>query len=150
MSVVGFDFGTTNSLISTIVGGRAINFLDEENLPIPSVVSYAGGRTVVGRKAKEKLAGAGLGVVGSIVRSPKSLLGRQSVFVDGIERTPVDIVGDVISYVVGEAKKGPRGRGLGPVTSAVVTIPVVMDGQRRAALRDAFRLAGLGIQAVRT
>ena len=39
---VGFDFGTTNSLISVIVGDRAIDVTDEEDLPFPSVVRYEG------------------------------------------------------------------------------------------------------------
>jgi len=146
MSVVGFDFGTTNSLISVVVGGRAVNFLDDEGMPVPSVVSYEGGRTVVGKEAKQKLAGAGLGVVGSTVRSAKLLLGKESVFVDGVERKPVEIVRDVVTHVVREASRGRRGKDLGPVKSAVVTIPVVMEGYRRAALRDAFRMAGIGIK----
>src|ERR1044072_8466862 len=85
MSVIGFDFGTTNSLVSVIKGNRAINFLDDEGLPIPSVVCYEGNRTIVGREAKERLSKAGLGVHGNIVRSPKMLLGDESVFIEGSE-----------------------------------------------------------------
>lgn len=144
MSVVGFDFGTTNSLISYISGGRAINLLDEEGLPVPSVVCYEGAKTIVGRDAKERLGEAGLGVKGNAIRSPKVLLGRESVFVEGVERSPVDIVRDVVEYVATSAQKS-RGRDLGRVNSAVVTIPVDMEGYRRAALRDAFRSAGIGI-----
>lgn len=48
MHVVGFDFGTTNSLISVIQGKRAINFTDDEGLPIPSVVCYEGSAKIVG------------------------------------------------------------------------------------------------------
>lgn len=32
MSVVGFDFGTTNSLISIVQGDRVISFNDEQGL----------------------------------------------------------------------------------------------------------------------
>jgi actin-like ATPase involved in cell morphogenesis len=145
MSVVGFDFGTTNSLISVVRGNGAINFLDDERRPIPSVVCYEGKQTIVGREAKERLAGAGLGVQGNSVRSPKTLLGRDSVFIEGVERHPVDIVADVVRHVVQEAKSGGRGRDLKEITSAVVTIPVDMHGNRRRALRDAFRLAGVSI-----
>jgi len=83
MNVVGFDFGTTNSLISLIKGDRAISFFDDVGLPIPSVVCYEAGSTIVGRDAKRRMATAGLGVYGNIVRSPKMLLGQESVFVDG-------------------------------------------------------------------
>ena len=96
MAVVGFDFGTTNSLISIVQGGRVISFNDEQGLPMPSVVCYEGSKTIVGREARERLSKAGLGVQGNVVRSPKTLLGRESVFVGGVERSPVDIVRDVV------------------------------------------------------
>ena len=145
MKVVGFDFGTTNSLISTIQGNRAINYLDDEGLPIPSVVCYEGSSTIVGREAKERLAEAGLGIKGNVIRSPKFLLGQESVFVEGVEKNPVDIVSDVVGFVAKLAQEGRRGRELGSVERAVVTIPVDMEGHTRAALRDAFRSAGMSI-----
>lgn len=145
MSVVGFDFGTTNSLISLIKGGRPINFLDEEGLPIPSVVCYEGGRTIAGGEAKRRLSEAGLGVKGNVVRSPKVLLGRETVWIEGVEHSPVDLVADVVKFVCRQASSGRRGRDLGEVERAVVTIPVNMEGYRRAALRDAFRQAGVSI-----
>lgn len=145
MKVVGFDFGTTNSLIASIKGGRAINYLDDEGLPIPSVVCYEGTSTIVGRDAKERLAEAGLGIKGNVIRSPKFLLGQDSVFVEGVEKNPVDIVADVVDFVARLAKSGRRGRELGAVERAVVTIPVDMEGRKRAALRDAFRSARISI-----
>lgn len=145
MTLVGFDFGTTNSLLSVVRGGRVTTFL-EDGLPIPSVVCYEGQRVIVGRDARLRLEGAGLGVKGNTVRSPKTLLDRGSVHVDGVERRPVDIVADVVRHVVQTARSGPLGRDLGQVGDAVVTIPVTMEGRRRAALRDAFRLAGVRIQ----
>lgn len=145
MSVVGFDFGTTNSLVSLVQGNRAINFLDEEGLPVPSVVCYEGSKTIVGRDAKQRLGEAGLGIKGNVIRSPKILLGKESVFVEGVERNPIDIVADVVSYVANQAQSGRRGRNIKRLDRAVVTIPVDMDGQRRAALRDAFRIAGINI-----
>ena len=145
MAIFGFDFGTTNSLVSIIQGGRAISFLDDEDLPVPSVVCYEGGKTIVGRGAKERLAEAGLGIHGNIIKSPKTLLGQESAFVEGINRSPVDIVSEVIRYVSQQVSASPRGRKLGNVTHAVVTIPVGMVGYQRVALRDAFRKAGISI-----
>ena len=143
MNVVGFDFGTTNSLISIVRGGRTINFLDEQQRPIPSVVCYEGAKKVLGRPAKERLAQAGLGVQGNIVRSPKMYLGRESVFIEGVEKSPVEIVADVVRHVYDEARES--GRELRDVEGAVVTIPVDMEGYQRSALRDAFKAAGLRI-----
>lgn len=145
MSVVGFDFGTTNSLVSIVKGDRVIRFLDSEQRPVPSVVCYEGAQKIVGREAKERLAGAGLGIQGNIVSSPKRFLGQESIHVEGVERSPVDIVADVVRHVMQEAGTGVRRRDLEGVSGAVVTIPVDMAGYRRRALRDAFRLAGLGI-----
>ena len=40
---VGFDFGTTNSLISVVVGDRVVDVTDvETGRPHPSVVRYEG------------------------------------------------------------------------------------------------------------
>jgi len=144
MNVVGFDFGTTNSLVSMIRGDRAISFFDDLGLPIPSVVCYEAGSTIVGRDAKRRMATAGLGVYGNIVRSPKMLLGQESVFVDGVERSVTDVVADLVKYVRHVALTSP-GRDLKHIDAAVVTIPVNFDGSRRAALRDAFGRAGLRI-----
>ena len=83
---VGFDFGTTNSLISVIVGDRAIDVTDDDDLPFPSVVRYEGERIILGREAKESLDTAGVGVHGNAVRSPKFLIGEESVHIGGVER----------------------------------------------------------------
>lgn len=146
MAIVGFDFGTTNSLISIIEGNKAVNFLGDDGLPYPSMVCYEGSKVIVGREARERLAGAGLGIQGNVVRSPKRLLGRENVSIDDIERNPVDIVADVINYIRNIVTKNSKlkGRNL-VVNNAVVTIPVDMKGYQRAALRDAFRMAGIGI-----
>ena len=123
-------------------GGRTINFLDEDQRPIPSVVCYEGAQIIVGREAKERLAQAGLGIHGNIIRSPKMYLGRDSVFIDGTERRPVQIVADVVQHV---RRTALGRRDLDAVSGAVVTIPVDMQGYQRRALRDAFRLAGMPI-----
>lgn len=143
MNLIGFDFGTTNSLISAIRGDRAIHFLDEEQRPIPSIICYEGAQKLIGRAAKERLTKAGLGVQGNIVRSPKMYLGRDSIFIDGIERHPVDIVAEIVRHVLQQARAS--GRELGEIAGAIVTIPVDMAGYQRRALRDAFLLAGLRI-----
>ena len=144
MNVVGFDFGTTNSLISIVRGNRVINFLDEYQRPFPSVACYEGEQKILGRDAKERLEQAGLGVHGNIIRSPKMYLGRPSIFVAGTEKNPAEIVADVVSHVHQQVRLR-RALELGDISGAVVTIPVNMDGCGRRALREAFRLANLRI-----
>lgn len=144
MAVVGFDLGTTNSLISVVQGDRVVSLTDDQGLAIPSVVSYEGSRVLVGQDARERLSEAGLGIHGSIVRSPKRHLGQEHIFVGGVQRSPVDVVRDVVAYVRLEAMNSKTVRGL-TIDKAVATIPVNMIGARRAALRDAFRMAGIGV-----
>lgn len=142
---VGFDFGTTNSLVSVVVGDRVIDVLDEAAQPHSSVVRYEGEDVTVGRKARQALEEVGLGVHGNIVRSPKLYLGQETVNVGGVDRSPVKIVADVISHVRSESLKSPRRRDLGALDRAVVTIPVNMNGPKRAALREAFDQAGISV-----
>jgi molecular chaperone DnaK len=140
--VVGFDFGTTNSLISFVEGDRAINIL-EDGLPFPSVVSYQGDSKIVGRKAKELLSEANASVIGNVVRSPKMLLGKGIIDVEGVRRHPRDIAADVISWV---RRRAMESEYPGSYETAVVTIPVDMEGRRRAELREAFRQAGMSVR----
>lgn len=143
MAVIGFDFGTTNSLASVIIGTDVITFLENEQ-PIPSVVSFEGGKVEVGRKAHDKLTSAGLGVQGSTVRSPKTLLGREEQVIDGVRRDPVQMVEFVLDHVRRYVLQTKAGRDL-KMDRVVATIPVNMEGHRRALLRQAFRQAGMGV-----
>lgn len=144
--IVGFDFGTTNSLVSVVVGDRVIDVMDvETGRPHPSIVRYEGEQVVVGREAKDALGAAGIGVHGNTVKSPKFLLGEEAIAVGGVDRSPVDIVADVVRHVRSESLRSPQRNVLGPLDNAVVTIPVTMNGQRRAALREAFAGAGMRV-----
>lgn len=143
MAVIGFDFGTTNSLASVVIGTDVITFLENEQ-PIPSVVSFEGGKVEVGRKAHDKLSSAGLGVQGSTVRSPKTLLGREEQVIDGVRRDPVQMVEYVLDHVRRYVLQTKAGRDL-KMDRVVATIPVNMEGHRRALLRQAFRQAGMSI-----
>ncbi len=142
--VLGFDFGTTNSLASVVIGDKVITFLDNEQ-PIPSVVSFEGGKVEVGRKAHEKLTSAGLGIQGSTVRSPKTLLGRDELIIDGVHRDPVQMVEYVLNHVRRFVLQTQVGRDL-KIDRVVATIPVNMEGRRRALLRQAFRQAGMSVE----
>ncbi len=151
--IVGFDFGTTNSLISVVQRDRVIDIMDEvDGRPHPSVVRYEGEDVIVGREARLSLEEVGLGVHGNTVRSPKFLLGQEMVSVGGVERSPVDIVATVIRHVRTETLKTRQWRealsasdGDTRLDRAVVTIPVTMNGPRRAALREAFAQSDFSI-----
>lgn len=142
MSILGFDFGTTNSLISYVRGGEAITIF-EDGQPIPSVVSFKGEKVLVGKEARRELSTAGLGVHGNTVRSPKTLLGREEQVLDGVRRDPIKIVEHVLQYVRNHALKEIGSTQA--IDRVVATIPVNMNGARRANLRQAFRQAGMSI-----
>jgi molecular chaperone DnaK len=143
VAVVGFDFGTTNTLASVVIGDEVITFLENEQ-PIPSVVSFEGGKIEVGRKAHDRLTSSGLGVQGSTVRSPKTLLGREELLIDGVRRDPVKLVEHVLDHVRRYVLQTKAGREL-RMDRVVATIPVNMEGHRRALLRQAFRQAGMSV-----
>ena len=143
MTIVGFDFGTTNSLISIVKGDRIVNLDDGDGKPFPSVVCYEGSRVIVGQDAKERLNSSGAGVHGNVVLSPKMLLDRESLTIEGVKRSPVDIVSEIIIHI--KSKVEAEGNNITTIDKAIVTIPVTMEGRRRAALRDAFRKAGISI-----
>jgi len=141
MKVFGLDFGTTNSVASVVVGIRCISLLDD-NMPHPSIVCYQGDEVIVGKKAKAMLGAAGAGGVGNIVRSPKTRLGEKSVEVDGFSYSPKEVVRDVVMHVCADAKRQmPENM----FATAVVTIPVDMNGARRRELREACRMAGVSV-----
>lgn len=148
MTTVGFDFGTTNSLVSVIRGQAPINILDpSRDQPFPSIVAYEGTTVVVGEEAKQRLGTAGLGVHGNIIRSPKIYLGQEDVHVGGRLRTPEEIVSDVVSHVRDESVEAARQAGLGleDISRAVVTMPVKMSGDQRRQLRGAFGRSGIDV-----
>lgn len=146
MTVVGFDFGTTNSLVSVVDNDRVYDLVDDDGASVPSVVKYEGVRTVVGREAKEALDAIGLGVHGRFVKSPKTYLGDETITVGGVDMSPIDVTQDVINHVRQRALASTRNAGyLSAITDAVATIPVDMSGRRRGALRDAYARAGIRV-----
>lgn len=142
MNIVGFDFGTTNTVISRIEEGVVRNYFDSETgQPIPSVVCYDGVKKIVGREAKKRLSTAGQGVHGNIVRSPKSDLDKDTLIIEGVPKNVIDIVTDIILGIKEQISIEDCN-----FDTAVVTIPVNFDGRRRKALRAAFHQAGMRVK----
>lgn len=139
---IGIDFGTTNSLISIILSDKALCFVDG-NLPHPSMVCYADGKVVCGRKAKQRFEGLASNEADGIVRSPKRLLGKGTHYVLGREMEPAQIVSDLMRFLRDDAQN--RGIVDSSFDRAVVSIPVSMDGRRRRELRDALMQAGINV-----
>jgi molecular chaperone DnaK (HSP70) len=145
VQVVGIDFGTTNSLISVVTHDGRITSFDDGGRPHPSVVRYETDQIICGRKAKDKLEEAGIGVLGNTVRGPKKLLKQSTINVDGRIVSPVDVVTDLVRYLKNDAINNDNAE-VADLTRAVVTIPVDMDGKGRIALREALLNAGIYIE----
>ncbi|MEZ5963750.1 MAG: Fe-S protein assembly chaperone HscA [Planctomycetota bacterium] len=157
--VLGIDLGTTNSLAAVMGRKGPIVLRDADgDAMIPSVVSFADGRVVVGRAAKA----LALLHPDLTVHSVKRLIGRAGPELDDeIARLPYRVVrGErgLPRVVVGDASYSPEelsalvlGKvravaeaALGqPVHRAVVTVPAYFDDAQRLATKDAAALAGL-------
>nr|WP_102402209.1 Hsp70 family protein [Vibrio cyclitrophicus]PMF61739.1 hypothetical protein BCV09_15075 [Vibrio cyclitrophicus] len=143
---IGIDFGTTNSLISVVTKEGKVKSFTERNRPHPSVVSYDGGRIVCGSKAKKKLEDSGIGVFGSTIRGPKKFIGSDHIPVGGEIKHPKDVVTDLMKFLIEHALEDD-GSEIADLSTAVVTIPVAMDGRSRQALREALLDAGIKVDS---
>ena len=148
-TVIGIDFGTTNSLASAVTAaGRPVAFVDQDTQrPHPSVIWYRGGDTVVGRKAREHMNLTETGAPPGFVRSPKMSLRRKSpIFVDGRSVEATDAVAEVLRHIIKEsAAKASEFFPGHDFDRAVMTIPVDFGGPERRALREAAGKAGISV-----
>ena len=148
MSMVGFDFGTTNSLISSHRPQRRRHPLPRRAEPADSLGSRIRGHANKSWAEKQRSGSPRLdsGFMGSIVRSPKKHLGRgehhhrRGPEGPGRHRQPT-----WFDTCATSPRRVSEAEVLDKVTSAVVTIPVDMEGYKRRALREAFAQAGVRI-----
>lgn len=163
-SAIGFDLGTTHSLVACVQDGRPQVLCGPEgsNL-VPSAVHFAvDGRVLVGARARalsatepERSFTSIKRLMGRMATDPavRQISGynvvvpaneseaRQVRFNTG-ERvvTPVEISGEILRELAATATQR-----LGPLGKAVVTVPAYFDDAQRQATRDAARLAGLDL-----
>jgi len=160
--IVGIDLGTTNSLVAIgeAAGPRCLP--DESGDPlVPSVVTLADGRIVVGRAARELAVDHPRTTIYSI----KRLMGRKPSDLSEAERRslPYEIVAsdrDLAQVRVGDRTLAPEEisalilrelkqratKALGrEVRKAVITVPAYFDDAQRQATRLAGRLADLDV-----
>ena len=144
--IFGLDFGTTNSLVSLIDGGRILSLKNEETeAPHPSMVIARGQEIVCGQLAKEQANDEYSNAGGDVVRSPKIHLGQD----DNTYPIPgrkdlhrIDLVSEVLSFLKQDAASRS---GNFAVEKAVFTVPVSFDGKSRQELREAAAKAGIEV-----
>lgn len=151
-TVLGLDFGTTNSLVAYVSPlGTALSLANaEDGRPHPSTVWYRAGKTIVGREARNHLEASDNGseaIVGGFVSSPKRWLRRDApVDINGSQRDPIDIAADVLRFLREDAQGTQHGASARELKRAVMTIPVDLDGDGRRRLREAARKAGIAVE----
>ncbi|MCP4808223.1 MAG: Fe-S protein assembly chaperone HscA [Proteobacteria bacterium] len=164
MANIGIDLGTTNSLVSVVLGGKARVLLDDDGRPMtPSAVRFVPGQDapLIGYEAlidahehpKELLTsfkrfmGRNMSeareVVGELPYSLSEDEHRVVRFDVGGERhvTPVEASAWVLRMLLMHANDclmaAPGG--------AVITVPAYFDDAQRQATRDAGKLAGINV-----
>ncbi|WJG10507.1 Fe-S protein assembly chaperone HscA [Aliiglaciecola sp. LCG003] len=157
---VGIDLGTTNSLVASVISGKAETLVDNKGRAIlPSVVHYSDSGIDVGEEAKQS---ANLDPANTIV-SVKRLLGRSlqdiqqhypnlpyifdsstpnvSMQVANRWVNPIQVSADILATLKLRAEQT-----LGDeLTGAVVTVPAYFDDGQRQSTKDAAQLAGLHV-----
>lgn len=165
--VIGIDLGTTNSVVSVMVGGEPVVIQNQEGArTTPSVVSWTKeGEILVGEPAKRR---AVLDPQNTIYES-KRFIGRKFDEVkEEIKYVPYKVVADDkgdAAFDVPNAGKIVRPEEVGaqvlkklkeaaesylgePVTEAVITVPAYFNERQRQATKDAGKIAGLEVKRI--
>jgi molecular chaperone HscA len=157
----GIDLGTTNSLVASVLGGRAEVLVDAAGEALlPSVVRYTAAGVEVGQAARDAAASDPL----NTIASAKRLIGRAAdeipslggrlpfVLVPDAGRVPrlqtvagpvtaVEVSAEILRSLAARARETLGGDPVG----VVITVPAYFDDAQRQATKDAARLAGLQV-----
>ena len=155
---VGIDLGTTNSLIASVISGKATILEDEEgSRMMPSIVHYDEKQIFVGVEAEKRQ------VQGpeDTIASAKRLMGkglmdiRPEDFTVSLEdsagniaihtkqglKSPVEVSAALLKRLkeLGDKRLG------GEIMGAVITVPAYFDDAQRQATKDAAKIAGINV-----
>jgi molecular chaperone DnaK len=137
---VGFDLGTTNSVVAVLEGGEPTVIANAEgSRTTPSVVAFAkNGEVLVGEVAKRQA----VTNVDRTIRSGKRHMGTDwSVTIDGKSFTAQQISAFILQKLKrdAEAYLGER------ISDAVITVPAYFSDAQRQATKEAGQIAGLNV-----
>ena len=136
--VIGIDLGTTNSAVAYLDSqGRPRTLSNAEGEPLtPSVLLFEDGEVIVGKEAFK----AASTDYERVVECAKRQLGRRvhDKSIGGQSFPP-----EVLQALTLAKLKRDAEDVLGPISTAVVTVPAYFDEVRRKATQDAAYMAGL-------
>ena len=137
---VGIDLGTTNSVVSVLVGGESTVIANSEgSRTTPSVVAFAkNGEILVGQSAKNQA----VTNVDRTIRSVKRHIGTDwKINIDDKDYTSQEISARTLMKLKRDAEAY-----LGEdVTDAVITVPAYFEDAQRQATKEAGQIAGLNV-----
>ena len=155
---IGIDLGTTHSLVSTVLSGKAKVLNDEQGrVLLPSIVHYADQATQYGDEAKAFMTSDPKNTIVSVKRfmgrskadikfqHPYTLAGEDHQMpafeTSQGRKTPVEISAEILKQLKERAEASLKN----PINGAVITVPAYFDEAQRQATRDAAQLAGLNV-----
>ncbi len=161
---IGIDLGTTNSVVSVVMGGEPVVIPNQEGTrTTPSVVAFSEkGERLVGQIAKRQSITNPENTIFSI----KRLMGRKYNSPE-VEHARNRLPYKIVEAANGDAHVDIRGKQYSPpeisamilqklkqaaedylgetVTEAVITVPAYFDDSQRQATKDAGQIAGLNV-----
>lgn len=161
---IGIDLGTTNSVVSVVIGGEPVVIQNQEgSRTTPSVVAVTEkGERLVGQIAKRQAITNPENTIFSI----KRLIGKKYGSAN-VEHARKSLPYRIVKAANGDAHVEIRGKNYSPpeisamilqklkhaaedylgetVTDAVITVPAYFDDSQRQATKDAGKIAGLNV-----
>ena len=141
--IIGIDFGTTNSCVAVMEGGKPTVIANTEGArTTPSVVAFTKtGERLVGEPAKRQAVTNAEKTISSIKRDMGTDRGRT---IDGKKYSPQQISAMILQKLKADAESylGEK------VTEAVITVPAYFNDAQRQATKDAGKIAGLDVKRI--
>ena len=142
----GIDFGTTNSVAAAFNGRELTSFVDNNNLPHPSIVWYRGdSQPLVGRNAKDQIRDFENTPGNKFIRSIKSQIQQEEEFeIFGKTKYTWQVASEIFRFLKEDAIA--RYGNFPVIEEAVVTVPLYFNGRQRSAIRKAAEIAEINIK----
>ncbi|WP_299226471.1 molecular chaperone DnaK [Sulfurihydrogenibium sp.] len=165
--VIGIDLGTTNSVVSVVIGGEPVVIANQEGFrTTPSIVSWTKeGEILVGEPAKRR---AVLDPENTIYESKRFIGRKYDEVLNEIKNVPYKVVADdkgdaafnvpnagrivrpeeVGAHILKKLKEAAEAYLGEKVTEAVITVPAYFNERQRQATKDAGKIAGLEVKRI--